>query len=139
MSLHKSNSANKIVFFDGSCGICSTSIRLLLKIDRKRLLSYTPLQGETAQAFLDPKLADQEDLSTIVYLNVDDDNYTRSDAILAIFKDLGWPYKVLYAFKVLPTPIRDWFYDIIAKNRFSLSKKMQCRLLTPEEGELFLP
>lgn len=130
---------NRIVFFDNDCGICSFSVRSLLKIDRRQTLSFAPLQGETARSLLDPKWVDRDDLSTIVYLNLDDGTYTRSSAVLAIFRDIGWPYKILTIFKVLPEAFRDSLYDSFAQRRKKLSNSLKCRLLTPEERQQFLP
>lgn len=37
-----------VVFFDGVCHICNSSVDTLLKLDRSGKLSYAPLQGELA-------------------------------------------------------------------------------------------
>lgn len=133
------NTADRIVFFDGECGICSLSIRMLLKIDFRNRLNFAPLQGETAKALVAPKLIDREDLSTIVYLNFDHDTYIKSNAIIMILRDIGWPYKIFEILKLFPEGFRDYFYEQIAERRFKLSRSLKCRLLTPSERARFLP
>lgn len=45
----------------------------------------------------------------------------RSTAALLIARRLRFPWPMLYAFIVVPRPIRDWIYDFIASHRFGFS------------------
>jgi predicted DCC family thiol-disulfide oxidoreductase YuxK len=48
-----------------------------------------------------------------------------------------WP--VFYVFKIVPSPIRDIFYDLIARNRYKLfGRSDTCRMPTPELQQKFL-
>ena len=65
--------------------------------------------------------------------------FVKSSAALRIAKYLsgGWP--LLYAFIILPTFLRNWVYDYIAKNRYKwYGKKESCMIPTPELKEKFL-
>jgi predicted DCC family thiol-disulfide oxidoreductase YuxK len=37
-----------LLLFDGECGLCDRAVRFLARRDRRRLLRFAPLQGETA-------------------------------------------------------------------------------------------
>ena len=57
---------------------------------------------------------------------------TKSDAALFVAGHLGWPWKVARAAVVLPRPVRDRMYDVIARNRYRVFGRYdQC--LTPTE------
>jgi predicted DCC family thiol-disulfide oxidoreductase YuxK len=47
--------------------------------------------------------------------------------------------KILYPFILFPQPIRDFIYDLIAKNRYRFfGKKDVCRIPTENERKKFL-
>ena len=52
----------KVVLFDGVCGMCNRSVNLLMSIDARNLLLFSPLQGEFAarEDKEDAKTADEQ-------------------------------------------------------------------------------
>ena len=42
----------KIVYYDGLCGLCDGSISLILKFDKNNTLKYSSLQGKSGQILL---------------------------------------------------------------------------------------
>ncbi len=133
----------RVVFFDGVCVLCDTSMRFLIAEDRGKLLRYAPLQGETAAR--EPAIArllegDAAELKSVVYVRGEGEEkevLTRSDAILAICDDLGGLWRVLGFARIVPRALRDRVYGIIARNRYRWFGRMEtCRL--PEEGETAL-
>jgi predicted DCC family thiol-disulfide oxidoreductase YuxK len=46
-----------VVFYDGGCGLCARSVRILLALDRDRALRFASLSGDTAARLLPPELA----------------------------------------------------------------------------------
>ena len=42
----------------------------------------------------------------------------RSDAWLEIMRMLGPPWSASYVLKVVPRAVRDWTYNLIARNRY---------------------
>ena len=58
--------------------------------------------------------------------------YSHSTAGLRIARLLPWYLKWLYIFIVIPKPIRDWMYSLIAKNRYKIwGKRNEC--MVPDE------
>lgn len=129
--------SERIVFFDGVCGLCNRFVDRLLRVDRKGILLHAPLQGTTARELLPTGMADA--MKSVVYLR-NGVVLQRSDAALRILIDLGgWRslYRVLF---IVPRSVRDAVYDWIARNRYRwFGERETCRLPAPGERERFLP
>lgn len=127
-----------IIIFDGVCHLCNSSVDFVMRRDRKRMFRYTANQMETGRKLLVEQGVDPDQVES-VYLYQDGVLYDKSTAALKIARKLGFPYRLLYGFMVIPRGFRDFFYDLIARNRYKwFGKKETCRLPTPEEKALFL-
>ncbi len=125
-----------IVFFDGVCGFCNKSVDLLLKLDDRRALFFSPIQGETAKRVLPEER--RENLDTISFFD-GERVYYRTTALLMIAKLLGGIWLVFYPLIVVPADWRDIAYDWVAKRRYRFwGKREACRMPTPEERARFL-
>lgn len=121
----------RIVFFDGICGLCNTSVDFLMPRDHNDRLHFATLQGETAEQLLSPEQL--SDLDTILYYR-EGKVLDRSTAVLTILKDMGGPWSVLRVALILPRSLRDAVYKIVADNRYRwFGKKESCRMPTPKE------
>jgi predicted DCC family thiol-disulfide oxidoreductase YuxK len=71
---------------------------------------------------------------------VDSDGvHTRSAAALRITRAVGFPYTLLGLGVVLPRPIRDAIYDLVARNRYRwFGREDTCMTPTPDVAERFL-
>jgi predicted DCC family thiol-disulfide oxidoreductase YuxK len=127
-----------IVFFDGVCGLCNRSLDFLLLIDRRHVLRFAPLQGETARQVL--RIDPQDELRTIVVCDRAG-QARQSAAIVKILGHLGGFWKfVSWLLWLIPRPLRDIGYNLIARNRYRMFGKTEaCRMPKPGERELFLP
>ena len=122
-----------IVFFDGVCNLCNTSVNLIMRFDNKEQFFFAPLQGETAKAY------QFRELSSVIYVNEADEIFDKSDAALEILSRLFSFGRVFLVFKIIPKFIRDWAYNTIAKHRYQLFGKADtCRVPTEEERTRFL-
>ena len=134
---------SRILFYDGECGLCAQSVRFLLGIDRHKRLSFAPLQGETARGYLPANLRDAQSLSTVVYRCSDSDGqslYLRSEAVARALIDAGGFWGFLgRLLRLTPTPLRDWAYNLIAKNRLKFFPNGACDLPTEQARERLLP
>jgi len=122
-----------IIIFDGHCGLCDGSVKLLLKLDKHKVFRYSSIQGEYVKS-----LEIDNTLDSIVFYE-EGKLYYKSTAILKILRCLGGLWILTNVFYIIPTFIRDALYDIIAKYRYQMFGKMEsCRILNVEEKELFL-
>jgi predicted DCC family thiol-disulfide oxidoreductase YuxK len=137
MTSHPSQTDSPIVFFDGICGFCNHSINWLIVRDVKHLLRFAPLQGSTAQNRLPVEL--RQNLDTLVLLS-EGRLYTRTAAVCRILNLLGGRWKLAgILLWLIPSPLRDLGYRLVAKIRYRLfGKRETCRLPTPDERSLFL-
>ena len=71
---------------------------------------------------------------------IEDGNaYVRSAAALRVAKKLGFPVALLYAFIIVPRPVRDLLYDAFAKRRYKFfGERDACMMPTPEVRARFL-
>ena len=132
------NQANPpIVFFDGVCGLCNSSVDFIQAEDHRRVFKFAPLQGDTARRMLaTDKLAD---LKSMVYVD-EHGQYERSSAILRIGTRLGNIWSVAWLGFLIPERLRNALYDFIARNRYRwFGQKEACRIPTAEERAYFLP
>ena len=129
---------DRILFYDGECGICTRSVRFLMKRDRQQRLRFAPLQGETAQSLLPEAL--RKDLSTAVYRQSEAVTYLRSDAALHALIDTGSALRFIAKVSLwIPQGFRDVCYNWIARNRAKLSPKSSCPMPTEQQRRQLLP
>lgn len=127
---------NSIVFYDSQCGLCNRLVNLLLVLDHKKRLKFSPLKGQTAKIKIPNELS--EDLNTMVFLK-NGRVYTKSDAALEVLKTIDGVFSFFYIFKLIPRFIRDTIYDFISKNRIRwFGQSESCRMPTKEERTRFL-
>ena len=125
----------RVIFFDGVCGLCNAWVDFILKRDRNGIFSFAPLQGSYAKE-MEPVAS--ENLNTMIY-HAFGQRYYRTGAILRILRDLGGIWYLAWVFWFVPFFIRDFFYGLIARNRYRIfGKKENCRIPTPEEKVRFL-
>ncbi len=125
-----------IVFFDGLCGFCDRSVNFLLARDRRHVLRFAPLQGKTAERLLAPAYRTQ--LDTLV-LAVGEKRYLRSGGALRALAATGGVWALVKALLLIPRPLRDAFYDVIARNRYAwFGRRERCRRPAAAERAFFL-
>lgn len=62
-----------------------------------------------------------------------------SDAVLAIWSGLGWPWRALAALKLVPSVFRDPLYRLVARNRYRLfGKRETCWIPNPAQSSRIL-
>ena len=127
-----------IIIFDGVCNLCNSAVDFVLKRDQKKVFIFLPNQVMAGKKILEKYgIKDLEVKS--VYLIEEKKIYSQSNAIFRILKRLSFPWNLGYVLMVIPRPIRDFIYNIIAKNRYQwFGKRDVCRVLSDEEKARFL-
>tara|TARA_B100001778_G_C18518777_1_gene597783 strand:- start:546 stop:929 length:384 start_codon:yes stop_codon:yes gene_type:complete len=119
-----------IVFFDGVCNLCQGSVRYLIKHDKKGVLKFASLQGNYAKDFVNE--TEIQSMQSILFFD-GKMLYKKSTAVLKLSRLLGGWHQLLLLGYILPRFVRDWLYNIVAKNRYRwFGKKDQCML--PSKG-----
>lgn len=131
-----------ILLYDGLCGFCDGTVRFILSRDARRTMFFAPLQGPTATAILGrhPELTDVDSLILVEGAGAQERAYTRSEAVLRIARYLGGAWPLLSAFRLTPTSLRDWAYDLFARYRHRwFGRYDACPLPPPSARARFLP
>lgn len=129
---------HSIILFDGVCNFCNYWVNFIIDRDKKNKFKFAALQSEKGTELLKKFNLPINDFDSFILIT-NDKIYKKSVAALRIAGQLnGWP-KILIPFQILPSAITDFFYDIVAKNRYKFfGKREACRIPTPEERARFL-
>jgi predicted DCC family thiol-disulfide oxidoreductase YuxK len=103
---------------------------------------FATLQGEFAHRILQSHSDDPDELSTIYVVlscgGCDERLLGRSDAIIYILEGIGWASAATILAQ-LASPVRDWLYKIVARNRYRLFGKAElCPMLEASQRGKFL-
>ena len=127
-----------IIIFDGVCNLCNSSVSLIIKHDKKNYFRFATLQSVAGKKLLNKfNITNLPNESFVLIEN--NKAYIRSTAALRITKHLNKLYPLLYGFIIIPSPIRNFIYNYIARNRYKwFGKKDQCMIPSDELRSKFL-
>ena len=106
-----------IILFDEQCSLCSECVRFVITRDRNARFAFASLQSEIGQRLKQDHGMAPEYMSTMVLIE-DDRVLTRSEAALRIAWHVGGLWKMTVLVRVVPRVVRDWGYQVIARNRY---------------------
>lgn len=119
-----------ILLYDGGCGFCSDVVKFILRRDRIGTLRFASLTGDAGARILAayPKLAG---IDSAVWIDPRARRvYTHSATWLRVARYLGGWWRILELAWIIPGPLRDLAYRLVAKHRHALGLPI---------GEDFLP
>lgn len=117
-----------IIIFDGHCNLCSNLMKFIKKQDIKTRFDYVPLQALKGKELMLKYEVDQSNSNSVILIDREG-IALRSQAVFKIAQRLGGWWNVLCVFKIFPRKVNDYFYEIIARNRFRLAgRREECTL-----------
>ena len=129
---------NPIVLFDGVCNFCSSVVRFAISRDPDGIFRFSSLQSDAGQFFLNKFGLSTDDFDSFVLIE-GDRFFLRSTAVLRLCKKLKGLWPLLYLLIIIPTPIRDFIYNIVAQNRYRwFGKKEECFIPSADIRNRFL-
>jgi predicted DCC family thiol-disulfide oxidoreductase YuxK len=140
----KTPSDRSIILFDGVCNLCNGFVNFVIDRDPDGVFRFAALQSEAGRQLVRDHGAvssagGEAALLQSVILIENGTLYRRSTAALRIARHLTPPWPLLYAFIVVPKPIRNAVYDQIAARRYDwFGQRDQCRVPTPALKDRFL-
>jgi predicted DCC family thiol-disulfide oxidoreductase YuxK len=130
--------AHAVILFDGVCNLCNGIVRFVIARDPDVYFQFGALQSPAAArliAGLHTPLGPADSLVLIA----DGRASVRSAAALNILRRLRFPWPILYAFVVVPRPLRDWVYDLIARRRYGwFGRQDTCMVPTADLADRFV-
>lgn len=122
--------------FDGICVLCSGGASWIMRNDGRGLVNFTPAQEALGQALYAHYGIDMDESYLLI---ADGSAYTASRGYLELCRILGRWWHALRMSAVIPEPLRDWLYALVARNRYRWFGKADfCALLTKEQRERLL-
>jgi predicted DCC family thiol-disulfide oxidoreductase YuxK len=117
-----------IILFDGVCNFCNRTINIILKYDDQAYFQFAASQSSAAMGIMQAFNLDEKAISSVILIE-QEKVFTKTDAVIQIANRLsGWP-SLFRLLKFIPKPMRDFAYDLIAKNRYALfGKKDNCMI-----------
>ena len=127
-----------ILLFDGVCNLCNGTVNFILDRERGEEIRFGSLQSKPGQALLREIGFSLTDLQSLVLIERGR-SFTRSTAALRLARYLRFPWRALGVFRLIPPFLRNWAYNLVARNRYRwFGKSEQCRVPTPELRARFL-
>ena len=121
-----------VIIFDGYCALCSGWARFVLRHDSDGKFRLLRAQSPLGRALYVHYGLDPEDYETNILL-ADGVASFKSEGSIRMAEGLGAPWSLAAVFRILPRPLRDRLYDLVARNRLRLfGKRETCYM--PERG-----
>ena len=117
IKMNKPGSEKDIVVFDGFCNFCSGSVLFIIRRDPGMHFRFVASQSPAGRHLV-KKLGIGELASHSILLVSNHKIYHKSGAALRIARRLRGLWPIFYGCIVLPRAFRDFFYDVIARNRY---------------------
>lgn len=124
--------------FDGVCNFCTGSVQAVLRLDRKGVIRFTPIQSPYGRELALKHGIDPETPESFLFLD-HGQALAKTAAIGALMRRLDPPWRWLAFVDRLPRGPADAAYDWIARNRYRLmGKKDRCMVPTAEQRARFI-
>jgi predicted DCC family thiol-disulfide oxidoreductase YuxK len=124
--------------FDGVCNFCTGSVQAVLRLDRKGVIRFTPIQSPYGRELAMKHGIDPETPESFLFLD-HGQALAKTAAIGALLRRLDAPWRWLAFIDRLPRGPTDAAYDWVARNRYRLmGKKDRCMVPTPEQRARFI-
>jgi predicted DCC family thiol-disulfide oxidoreductase YuxK len=130
-----------LLFYDGACGLCHRTVRMLLAEDTNNTFRFAALGGET----FEKRIPAEKRLGlpdSIVVFTEERGILVRSEAVLHLLRGIGgaWGLIAMLA-QPIPRGLRDWTYDLIASVRHKIfaRPKDACPVMPKALRERFDP
>ena len=125
---------NPILLFDGVCNLCNRLVMFVIRKDKKNRIRFASLQSGAGKALLTKAGLSADSADTVVYVS-GDKVFSRSSAVLNLLYDVGGGWKLFYSLIIIPSFIRDFLYNLIAKNRYRIFGRRETCMIPSKDIE----
>jgi len=105
--------------FDGVCVLCSGAVRFILRHEKSPDFAFATVQSALGQRVL-AAVGQPPDGNDSVVVIAGGRYYLKSDATVRLARQLKAPWSWYALIRFLPRSLRDWLYDRLAQNRYSI-------------------
>jgi len=115
-----------LIVFDGVCVLCAAWFRFVVRHEPNRDLKFATIQSQAGRQLLLDNGLDPDDPESFLLL-VDGQSHSASDAVIRVVSGFGGGWRFVKVLYIVPRPIRDWIYRLVARNRYSwFGKRDSC-------------
>jgi predicted DCC family thiol-disulfide oxidoreductase YuxK len=126
-----SDIADGLILFDGVCVLCSGWVQFVIDRDKAQRFRFVPIQSPYGSALAARFGISPENPETNAVM-LQGHAWFKSDAAIAVLSSLPRLGGVRLL-RLVPRPLRDWGYDLIARNRYRwFGRTETCLVPTPE-------
>ena len=127
-----------IWLFDSVCVLCENSVQFALRHEKSSSIQFVSIQSEPGRMIAMQNDIDPDDPESFLFIE-NNQVFAKSDGVLALAKHLNYPAKLLILLKFIPKSLRDWGYDLIARNRYRIfGRHEHCIVPTAEIRHRFI-
>jgi predicted DCC family thiol-disulfide oxidoreductase YuxK len=127
-----------LILFDGVCNLCNGFVQFVIARDPHARFQFGALQSASARRVLEAHETPHPLPDSIVLVE-DGKVYTQSTAALRIARHLSFPFPLAFGLLVVPRPLRDWMYALVARHRFRwFGRRDHCMVPTPALRSRFI-
>jgi len=124
--------AGGVILFDGTCAFCEGTVKFIARHDRAGYFRFGASQSPRGTEILAEHGLTRAMTRSMVLIE-DGRVYLRSTATLRISRRLGYPWKLAALFLMVPQPLRDAVYRIVAAVRHRIAGRSNaCEIPPPE-------
>ena len=132
-----------ILLYDGTCGFCAASVQFILARDRKGTMRFAAIDSAAGRDVLQrhPGVRAFDSVLFVEPANGDQPQrvFGHSDAALRVASYLGGLWRLLGLARIVPRPVRDAAYRLIASHRHRLTAGGQkCVIPSAQDRGRFL-
>lgn len=111
---------NRLIVYDGQCNFCIACVNFVKRNSTAGSFAFIDFHqtDKSLSDFLAAK--GLKEFNTVVYVE-SGNAFFRSTAVLKIFRRMKTPFRWIYAFSIVPVFMRDGVYNLIARNRKTIS------------------
>lgn len=118
-----------VMLVDGMCGLCAKNEPFTRAHDSKKQIYVDTLQSAFGQETLQQLGLPTSNFESFVWVEKGR-AYLKSDASLRYLRALDGAWPLLYAFILIPRPLRDWVYERVSANRYKwFGRRDDCLVL----------
>lgn len=128
----------RLIVFDGVCVLCAAWLRFVIKHDTCREFRFSTIQSPAGRCLLANHGLDPNDPVSFLLL-IDGQTYDATNAVIRVVSEFGGFWRTIKILYVVPRPIRDWLYGVIARHRYRLFGRHEtCIVPGPEIQDRFI-
>lgn len=130
---------SSVVVFDGLCNLCSHTVGFILEHEASPTLQFASVQSAAGSLIMRELGFDPNDAKTFVLVE-DGQACFRSEAAIRVARHFRAPWRWLTLTRFIPRAMRDWIYDLVARNRYKwFGRRAVCMMPSAEIAARFLP